>query len=91
MRIFISYVSEDRDTAEEVHMALLGAGHQTFFDKAKLPPGQDYHSRIQAAVNQCDAFVFLIIPHSRFTASRVGPVRPVRGKTGHGMIRYYVA
>lgn len=64
MRIFISYASEDRDTAEEVHMALAGAGHQTFFDKAKLPPGQDYHSRIHAAVMQCDAFVFLISPHS---------------------------
>ena len=64
MRIFISYASEDRDTAEEVHMALVGAGHQTFFDKARLPPGQDYHSRIQAAVMQCDAFVFLISPHS---------------------------
>ena len=64
MRIFISHASEDRDIAEEVHMALLGAGHQTFFDKAQLPPGQDYHSRIQAAVMQCDAFVFLISPHS---------------------------
>jgi hypothetical protein len=64
MRIFISYASEDRDTAEAVHMALAGAGHQTFFDKARLPPGQDYHSRIQAAVMQCDAFVFLISPHS---------------------------
>jgi hypothetical protein len=64
MRIFISYASEDRDTAEEVHMTLLGAGHQTFFDKSKLPPGKDYHSRIQAAVMQCDAFIFLITPRS---------------------------
>ncbi len=64
MLIFISYASEDRNTAEAVHMALLGAGHQSFFDKAKLPPGHDYHGRIQAAVNQCDAFVFLISPHS---------------------------
>jgi hypothetical protein len=64
MQVFISYASEDRKTAEEVHFALVGAGHQTFFDKQNLPPGGDYHSRIAAAVAQCDAFVFLLSPES---------------------------
>jgi hypothetical protein len=64
MRIFISYASEDRDQVEPVHMALVGAGHQTFFDKAALPPGNDYHGRIHAAVMASDAFVFMVSPHS---------------------------
>jgi hypothetical protein len=64
MRVFISYASEDRGTAEAVHLALAGAGHTTFFDQANLPPGGDYNSRIAAAVKQCDAFIFLISPDS---------------------------
>jgi hypothetical protein len=62
MQIFISYAGEDRIAAEGVHLALVGAGHTTFFDKQNLPPGGDYHSRIAAAVGRCDAFVFMLSP-----------------------------
>jgi N-acetyl-anhydromuramyl-L-alanine amidase AmpD len=64
MLAFISYASEDRDLAEQIHLALTGAGHQTFFDKESLPPGGDFHSRIRAAVQQSDLFLFLISPES---------------------------
>lgn len=64
MQVFLSYASEDRDTAEEIELALRGAGHSVFFDRANLPPGGEFHSRIKEAVRRCDAFVFLVSPHS---------------------------
>lgn len=60
MKVFISYAGEDRATAEKVHYALTNAGHDTFFDKRNLPPGADFHKRIQGAVEASDIFVFLI-------------------------------
>jgi hypothetical protein len=64
MHIFLSYASEDRQLAEEISLALLGSSHTVFFDKASLPPGGDYHARIDAAVRKSDLFIFLISPNS---------------------------
>jgi hypothetical protein len=64
MRIFLSYSSKDRPLAEKVDLALLGVGHQVFFDKSSLPPGTDFNSRIRKAIDESDAFVFLISPNS---------------------------
>lgn len=64
MQIFLSYASEDRAIAEEIQLALVGSGHDVFFDKASLPAGGDYHSRIQSAVQSADIFIFLITPNS---------------------------
>ncbi len=64
MQIFISYASEDHKIAEQIHLALTGAGHDTFFDKDSLPVGQGFHNRIRQAVECSDAFVFLASPYS---------------------------
>ena len=64
MKIFLSYASEDRDLADQVHLALAGAGHDVFFDLTSLPPAGDYHARIHQAVDMSDIFVFLISLHS---------------------------
>lgn len=64
MRFFISYASEDRQAAEQVQLALIGAGHQVFFDKISLPPASDYQARIRLAVKKSDALIFLVTPHS---------------------------
>jgi len=39
--VLISYASEDRNSAEQIHLALVGAGIQTFFDRESLAPGGD--------------------------------------------------
>jgi hypothetical protein len=62
VRIFISFASEDRQSAEQIHFALLGAGFDTFYDKESLPPADDFNSRIRAAVAQSDLFIFLVSP-----------------------------
>lgn len=64
MKVFLSYASEDRELAEEIQLALLGADHVVFFDKSSLPPAGDYNARIEKAVKDSDAFVYLISPHS---------------------------
>jgi hypothetical protein len=62
MKIFLSYSSDRRDIAEQVSLALTGAGHKVFFDRDSLPAGDDYHVRIRKGVENSDAFVFLISP-----------------------------
>jgi formylglycine-generating enzyme required for sulfatase activity len=64
MKIFLSHASEDKELADQIHLALVGVGHKVFFDRESLPPGGDYYARIHSAVKSSDLFVFLISPHS---------------------------
>lgn len=60
MNVFLSFASEDRPIAEQVQLALTGAGHRVFFDKESLPVGGDYHARIRNAIEQSDLFIYLV-------------------------------
>jgi TIR domain len=62
MKIFLSYSSEDRLMAEEIHLALTGVGHDVFFDRSNLAPAGEYHGRLKLAVQDADALVFLVSP-----------------------------
>jgi TIR domain/Yip1 domain len=62
--VFLSYASEQRDIADQIKLALGDSGHEVFFDRDSLPAGDDYHPRIRKAVENSDAFVFLISPQS---------------------------
>ena len=64
MRGFLSYASEDRELADQIQLALVGGGHQVFFDQQSLPPGGDYLSRIRSGVERSNFFIFLISPES---------------------------
>ncbi len=64
MKIFLSYASQDRPQAEEIQLALAGAGHEVFFDRQSLPAGGDYHASIKASVDDAECFIFLISPDS---------------------------
>src|SRR5262245_32031522 len=64
MKVFLSYATEDRHRAEQIQLALRGAGYDVFFDKESLPAGGEYHMRIKAAVDQSDTFIFLVSPDS---------------------------
>ena len=79
MKIFLSYASEDRPQAEEIQLALAGAGHEVFFDRQSLPAGGDYHARIKASVDEAELFVFLISPDSvdagSYTLTEMGYAR----------------
>lgn len=64
MNIFLSYASEQAAIAESIEVALSGEGHDVFRDRSDLPPGEAYHARIRAAIEDCDLFVFLISPEA---------------------------
>lgn len=62
MKVFLSYASEDRQIAEEIQLALTGAGHNVFFDRESLAPAGEYHSRLRSAIDEANVMVFLISP-----------------------------
>lgn len=64
MRIFLSYPSEDRPLAEAINFALNDQGHEVFFDREDLPAGEEFHGRIQAAIERADLVVFLLGPEA---------------------------
>ena len=64
MRVFLSYSGDQRPLAENLNQLLLSEGHDVFFDRDDLPPGETYADRIRRAVARCHVFVFLISPES---------------------------
>jgi formylglycine-generating enzyme required for sulfatase activity len=64
MRVFLSYSSKDRQLVEPIHLALRAQGHTVFFDRADLPPGEEYDERIRRAIEKCQLFVFMVSPDS---------------------------
>jgi formylglycine-generating enzyme required for sulfatase activity len=62
MRIFLSYASQDREPARAIERGLTEQGHDVFFDRDDLPPGEEYHARIRGAIAQSHLLVFLISP-----------------------------
>jgi hypothetical protein len=64
MKLFLSYASQNRSTAEEIYYALVGAGHDVFFDQSSLPSGTNYTQRLREAIDVADGLVFLISPLS---------------------------
>lgn len=64
MRIFLSYASQDRATVEPVRYALAEQGHDIFFDREDLPPGEGFDSRIRKAIERCDLFICFLTPNT---------------------------
>src|SRR5207237_9787052 len=64
MRVFLSYSSEDRKLIEHIYLPLRAQGHSVFFDRADLPPGEEYDSRIREAIEKSQLFVFMVSPDS---------------------------
>lgn len=64
MRIFLSYASEDRARVEPIRLALAEQGHEIFFDREDLLPGEAFDSRIRSEIERCDLFVCFLTPHT---------------------------
>jgi formylglycine-generating enzyme required for sulfatase activity len=64
MQIFLSYPSEDRPVAESINLALRDQGHDVFFDREDLPPGEEFHDRIRHAIERSDLLIFLLGPEA---------------------------
>jgi hypothetical protein len=64
LRIFLSYSSEQAEVATQLYLSLKNSGHDVFFDRASLPPGEEYNRAIADAIRTSDRFIFLISPQS---------------------------
>ena len=64
--VFISFRSEDRDTARNIAARFREAGIDVWFDETDLEPGDRYKEKIANHIFKCFAFVPLI---SRFSIS----------------------
>ena len=62
VNVFLSYPSDERDTAERLNFALVEQGHDVFFDRADLPAGFEFDQRIASAIAESDLIVFLVTP-----------------------------
>jgi formylglycine-generating enzyme required for sulfatase activity len=60
MKIFLSYASQDREIAQSINLALREQGHDVFFDREDLMPGEEFHSHIRRTIERADLFIFLI-------------------------------
>ncbi len=63
-KIFLSYVEEDGDVAQELARGLEAAGYSTWYYQRDCPPGPSYLVEVRNAVERCAAFLLLISPHS---------------------------
>jgi len=64
MRIFLSYASEDRARVEPIRYALAEQGHDVFYDREDLKPGEAFDSKIRAAIERSDLFVCFLTPYT---------------------------
>lgn len=62
--IFISYVEEDSQITVELAAALEAAGYSTWYYERDGMVGGDYLLETRVAIDQCQAFVLLLSPHS---------------------------
>src|SRR5687768_6803048 len=59
IKVFLSHSALDAAVSERVHLALVAAGFDVFFDRASLPVGEEFHDPIRDGIAACDVFLFL--------------------------------
>jgi hypothetical protein len=64
VQIFISFASEQKETAELIAVVLRERGYKVFFSKDTLPAAESFDVRIERAVKSSNLFIFLISPES---------------------------
>ena len=58
--VFLSYASEDVDTAERIRIALTAAGIEVWFDKNELRGGDTWDQKIHQQIKECQLFIPII-------------------------------
>lgn len=63
--MFISYSSADGDDlADKLHNYLESEGIEAWLDKYDIKPGDEWDTMIQAAIEDCQLFIFVVTPGS---------------------------
>jgi WD40 repeat protein len=64
VRVFISYATPDRVTADEVSGWLLAAGHEPFLDHDRISVGEDWKQRLYRELRRVDAVIAVVTSSS---------------------------
>ena len=91
MKIFLSYASQDIESAKAIYLVLRDQGHRVFFDRAELPAGDEYHNRIRAAVEKSRLFLFLISPNAVDAGSYTLTELDIADKAGSKILPVMIA
>jgi len=62
--VFLSYASEDAESAERIATALRKAGIEVWFDKSELRGGDAWDRQIRDQIHDCRLFVAIISAHT---------------------------
>ncbi len=63
--IFLSYASQDADTARRICDALRAAGLEVWFDQSELRGGDAWDASIKKQIKECALFIPLITPNTQ--------------------------
>src|SRR5262245_9312313 len=90
MKIFVSVTDRDRARVEDVVLSLQGEGHQVFFYKYSLLPGETFHKQIRDAIGQADIVLFFVTRYSiepnRYTRTELEIARSKWGHPGNRVL-----
>jgi len=65
LHYFISYARRDgADFADRLHDALESDRYDAWLDRRDIPPGAEWDTAIEAAIENCKAFLFVVTPGS---------------------------
>jgi hypothetical protein len=59
MKIFLSYASEDKGTAESIAFSLRSRNYKAFLDRDDLLPGEHFDRQIERTIKESDTLIFL--------------------------------
>src|SRR4051794_27668685 len=62
--VFVSYARADTAFVRQLHALLRGMGRELWIDWKDIPPTAEWLREIYAAIEQADAFAFVISPDS---------------------------
>lgn len=64
LEIFVSYKSQDYEQASYIVETLEAEGHEVWFDKKRLEPGEPWDPALKKAINKSDLFLYCNSRHS---------------------------
>jgi len=64
VRAFVCYADADTATALVLHKALVAQGRRAWIDKLDIPPGAEWQSSIESAIENCGHLLVLLSAHS---------------------------
>src|SRR5690349_15796749 len=62
--VFISYSRKDSEFVRALHSSLADAGRDAWVDWQDIAPSADWMAEIRGAIEQTDAFIFVLSPDS---------------------------